>query len=89
VALKLTTLAARHPRRARRAVRLANAGASVAPVADRVSLAEMLTSLRAAGVAYRRATVKARRRARLRKLAVGASVVGVAAYAERMRRAAA
>jgi hypothetical protein len=33
--------------------------------------------------------MRARRRARMRKIAVGASVVGAAAFAERSRRAAA
>ena len=91
MALKVTTSAARHPRRTRKVLRIARAGkvAPLAVAADRGTLTDALGSLRAAGVAYRKAAVRARRRARMRKIAVGASVVGVAAFAGRSRRAAA
>ena len=57
--------------------------------ADKRVLIDTFASMRAAGASYRRAAVRARRRARLRKIAVAASIVGVAAYAENSRRAAA
>jgi hypothetical protein len=87
-ALKLTSQAARHPRRTRRLVRVARVGGSYAPTSERAALAEVLSGLRAATIAYRKEAAKARRRARMRRVAVGASVVGVAALAERSRRAA-
>jgi hypothetical protein len=91
MALKVTASAARHPRRTRKLLRIARAGGAVplAAAADKRVLIDAFASMRAVSASYRRAAVKARRRARLRKIAVGASVVGVAAYAERSRRAAA
>ncbi len=91
MALKVTASAARHPRRTRKLVRIARAGGAVplSAAADKRVLIDTFASLRAVGASYRRAAVRARRRARLRKIAVGASIVGVAAYAEKSRRAAA
>jgi hypothetical protein len=91
MALKMTTSAARHPRRTRTLLRVARAGkvAPLAVAAERGALIDALGTMRSAGAAYRKAGVRARRRARMRKIAVGASVVGVAAFAERSRRAAA
>jgi hypothetical protein len=91
MALKVTTSAVRHPRRTRKLLRIARAGraAPLAAAAERGVLIDALGSMREAGAAYRKAAVRTRRRARMRKIAVGASVVGVAAFAERSRRAAA
>ena len=91
MALKVTTSAARHPRRTRKLVRIARAGkaAPLAVAAERGTLTDALGAMRSATAAYRKAAVRARRRARMRKIAVGASLVGAAAYAERSRRAAA
>ena len=91
MALKVTASAARHPRRTRKLLRIVGPGGAVplTAAADRRVLIDTLASLRAAGASYRRAAVRARRRARLRRIAVGASVVGMAAYAEKSRRAAA
>jgi hypothetical protein len=91
MALKVTTSAARHPRRTRKLVRIARASkvAPLAVAAERGGLTDALGTMRSATVAYRKAAMRARRRARMRKIAVGASVVGAAAFAERGRRAAA
>jgi hypothetical protein len=82
--LKVTTAAALHPRSRRMIMRYARSSP-----ADRRILGDVLEALQASRAAQRAAARKARRRARMRKVAIGASVVGVAAIAGRSLRSAA
>jgi hypothetical protein len=81
MAFKMSAAAARHPRRTRRLVRFAR----TVPM-DKSVLVEAGGTMWALSDAYRSGMAKARRRARMRKIAVGASVIGAAAYAGRNRR---
>ncbi len=80
---KVTTAAALHPRSRRMIMQLARTSP-----ADRRILGDVLEALQVSRAAQRAAARRARRRARVRKLAIGAGVVGVAAVAGRSLRSA-